>query len=149
MINFFFLSRILHQFKESIQTNSNAELNTLSTINNDLIAFGNSSQQVYRTQYLIGASADINDTIFAWYNNQAYHSADISLNAIHDAIVKANFGHDFVIQVKNEPLFDQQMQIISKNSKDDDVYFGVLFSLFIGVSLSIYLASYLSFYIKV
>lgn len=40
----------------------------------------------------------------AWFNNQAFHTPPLSLNAIHNAMVKETFDSNHSIQVINWPL---------------------------------------------
>lgn len=42
--------------------------------------------------------------ITAWFNTQPYHALPITLNLVHNAILKATFGSDFELHVGNKPL---------------------------------------------
>lgn len=42
--------------------------------------------------------------ITAWFNTQPYHALPITLNLVHNAILKASFGSDFELHVGNKPL---------------------------------------------
>ncbi|CAG9812339.1 unnamed protein product [Chironomus riparius] len=44
------------------------------------------------------------ENVTAWYNNQPYHTLPITLNLIHNAILKASFGNKFGLNVGNKPL---------------------------------------------
>lgn len=46
----------------------------------------------------------INKHFIAWFNDQALHTSPLSLNAIHNAMVKETFDSNHSIQVTNSPL---------------------------------------------
>lgn len=56
------------------------------------------------TRYLIGLSSTVNNTIIAWFNNQLHHTAPLSLNLLHNAILRVRLGSDHSIKVSNRPL---------------------------------------------
>lgn len=56
-------------------------------------------------RYMIAATIAQNRMI-AWFNNRAYHTAPLSINMIHNAVLRAhcNSGSDCGIDVINRPL---------------------------------------------
>lgn len=57
------------------------------------------------SQYMTGLSFDsATNHIIAWFNNQAFHSSPLSLNAIHNAMIKETFDSNHSISVTNWPL---------------------------------------------
>jgi hypothetical protein len=60
-------------------------------------------QPTVNSRYIIGASIS-KQNVTAWFNNQPYHSAPISLNTVHNAILAALFGKNVSLNVTNKPL---------------------------------------------
>lgn len=56
------------------------------------------------SRYLAGMSVDGNGTIIGWFNNQPLHTLPLSINLIHNAIVRAKLGNNYSIRVINSPL---------------------------------------------
>lgn len=57
------------------------------------------------SRYLIGYSYDLKlNSIIAWFNNQPFHTTSLSMNMVHNAMVKAKFGSNHSISVTNWPL---------------------------------------------
>lgn len=103
----------------------------------------------FKFQYVVGAEFLSNKTIIAWFNNQGYHTAALTLNLVHNAIVKSFFDEDYGISVTNAPL-----KFLPKNGTNAEIVqtidtFGYLFCTLIGFAMSILSSSYITFYIKV
>lgn len=54
-------------------------------------------------QYIVGATIT-NNNITAWYNNQPYHGAPLTLNLLHNAMLKALNCVNCEITVINHPM---------------------------------------------
>lgn len=54
-------------------------------------------------QYIVGATITENN-ITAWYNNQPYHGAPLTLNLLHNAMLKALNCVNCGIEVANQPM---------------------------------------------
>lgn len=55
-------------------------------------------------RYIIGASI-LEDNYTAWFNNEALHSPAISLNAMHNALLRTfSTSSEYRIDVTNHPL---------------------------------------------
>lgn len=54
-------------------------------------------------QYIVGATITENN-ITAWYNNQPYHGAPLTLNLLHNAMLKALNCLNCGIEVVNQPM---------------------------------------------
>lgn len=142
----------MNQLQDHIRTHTPAELITLpNDMDEDIIAYAESALNKYQSNSLTAASSTDDNTILAWFNNQAYHTAGISLNLLHNAIVKTLLGNDYGVQVINEPF---TFWDLPKNSTIPDTFgsvdvFGIAFTAAIGFAMSVYTAAYTMFYIKV
>ncbi|KAJ6632964.1 Phospholipid-transporting ATPase ABCA3, partial [Pseudolycoriella hygida] len=56
------------------------------------------------SKYLVGATITNADQITAWFNNQPFHAAPLSVSLAHNAVIRAHLGTDHGITVYNEPL---------------------------------------------
>lgn len=67
-------------------------------------------------QYVVGATIRSDgERITAWFNNQPYHSAPLSVNMVHNAVVRAKLGELYSISVTNAPMpytADTRMEMI-------------------------------------
>lgn len=54
------------------------------------------------TRNLLGLSFD-NNTFFAWFNGHPFHTSPLSLNLLHNAILRVKYGEDYSIRVSNWP----------------------------------------------
>lgn len=138
------------QYKKNIEQSSNAKLLTVESGNMDscLLSLAQSHLKEFKFQYLIGANILKNGTIIAWFNNQAFHTAALTLNTLHNAIVKGLIGEEHSISVANAPF-----QFLPRNDSMSDVpdldAFGYTFCIIIGVVFTILSSSYIQFYIRV
>lgn len=117
-----------------------------------LLAMANVSFPEYKFRYLTAASFTDNETIVAWFNELAFHSAPLSLNSVHNAIVKQLFGDDHSICLTNKPLpflegnYPLNGVIIWKIF---DQVFAHFLSVIVYIVMSIYSTKYVMFYIEV
>lgn len=56
------------------------------------------------SQYIVGMSMDDKSNLLAWFNRKVSDSQPISLNLLHNAIVRAVLGTDHSIAVTNAPM---------------------------------------------
>lgn len=92
--------------------------------------------------YIAAATIDkAKNTITAWFNGQPYHSAPLSLNLIHNALIRATFGKDYGIEITNKPI---QMK---DDSLPDFVTSGSIYTTILASTLTFAMAFVTSFYI--
>lgn len=99
------------------------------------------------TKYLIGMSSDNSGgSLIAWYNNQLFHTAPLSLNLIHNAILRAKLGSDYSIQVSNWPVpFKPESETLLTMNGDD---MGNQLATRISFAMAFITAFYVIFYIR-
>lgn len=107
-----------------------------------LLEIAEKSLKEYNFQYVVAAS-DRNGPIFAWFNNQAIHSAALALNLVHNAFIQSVLGDVYSIRVFNSPFK------MAKSSNDFEQDFIQLLLLAVGFTMSLLSGMYISFYIKV
>lgn len=74
-------------------------------IENHFLALAVKELVTVNSQYMCGLSFNSTTSrLIAWFNNQAFHTLPLSLNAIHNAMVKEAFDSNHSIQVINSPL---------------------------------------------
>ena len=107
------------------------------------------SMKEYYFQYLTAATVIQNQTILAWFNGQAIHSASLALDLVHNALIKMLAGVDYGIHVSNKPLpFLPRNDTTIPDTPDIDS-FGYSFAITIGILMSVLSASYIGYHIKV
>lgn len=95
----------MDQYREGFFIESEHILDEFShNIQDHFLRLGNLIKIRSNTRYPIGLTAHENGTMIAWFNNQLYHTAPISLNLLHNAILKATVGADHSIKVANWPV---------------------------------------------
>lgn len=55
-------------------------------------------------QNLVGLSLNRNDEIVAWFNGYPYHSPTLSLDLVHNAIIRSKLGQQYSVHLSNFPL---------------------------------------------
>lgn len=102
------------------------------------------------SQYLAAVSMDtVNGTesIIAWFNNQPFHTAPLTLNLVHNAIVRAFLGRDHSIRIINKPIpFTINSRI---NFLEAGNNLGFQLASNVGFAMAFVAAFYVMFYIKV
>lgn len=74
-------------------------------IENHFLTLAGRKLVTVNSQYMAGLSFNsTTNHIVAWFNNQAFHTSPLSLNEIHNAMVKETFDSNHSIQVINWPL---------------------------------------------
>lgn len=140
------VNRILPQYKTIIE-HSPVSLWTVNgaDMETSLFQLANDSLKEYKAQYITAADFFENGTSVAWFNGRAIHSAPLSLNLMHNAIVKSIVGESYSINVRNAPFATKSETSISTSTQG----FAMMFPIFIGIVMSILSPSYILFYIKV
>ncbi|XP_061399278.1 phospholipid-transporting ATPase ABCA3-like [Musca vetustissima] len=69
-----------------------------------ILDLGRSIQVRINSRYLASASIRGNNSIVAWLNNQPLHTAPLTANLVHNAIIKAAMNESYEITVTNAPL---------------------------------------------
>lgn len=155
--------RILEQLKNDVESGHAAEVQLLSAKNEtefmeECLKLSKKSLTKYRSQYLIGASVghsvENKEILYAWFSNQAYHSAPISINMLHNAAVKVLLeDEDAEVRVINKPF-----KYIAKNKTASDepqhqsgeiFAFGINFTIILIIAMAIYTSLYAMFKVKV
>lgn len=112
----------------------------------EILDVSRKSLKEYMFQYLTAASVAQNKTIVAWYNGHPLHAAALSLDLVHNALIKTVLGNDYGIHVSNHPLPYKREKKSYTNNYDS---FGAAFPIIIGIMMSVYSASYVTYLIKV
>lgn len=143
----------MQQYQQNVWTHSpNTEvINTDEDLDSFLLKVASQSLRSFNYQYLAAASALSNGTILAWFNNQFYHTAPLSLNLVHNAIIRTVINPGYGVHVVNAPL---DFLIKTTNSTEinqitDVSIFGISLTFTVGVVMSMVAASYVMFYIQV
>lgn len=58
----------------------------------------------YLTAATLTAQLNGSEAILAWFNNQPLHTAPLTLNLVHNAVVRSILGSDHSIHIINNPL---------------------------------------------
>lgn len=126
---------------------SSAELQKITSndMNTTLLESAQTSLKEYLFQYLAAASVLNETTIVAWFNGQPLHSAPLSLDLVHNAIIKTMLGADHSICVANKPL----SFFPNNNSHYGGDGYGQLFPIVVGSVMTVLSASYVGYHIKV
>lgn len=99
------------------------------------------------TRYIVGATIKNATSIVAWFNNQPFHGAPLSVTLVHNAIVQAKLGPAFGISVTNSPLpYKTRSQIEMLRSGGS---FGFKLAISVTFSMAFVAAFYLVPYVKV
>jgi ATP-binding cassette, subfamily A (ABC1), member 3 len=99
------LGRVIENYRSLFDTRINTleDIGGLSLMNR-ILDLSRQMQSRVDTQYIVGASMQ-RDNITAWFNNQPYHGAPISVNLVHNAILRTMCGTSACgMDVTNKPL---------------------------------------------
>lgn len=101
------------------------------------------------SQYLAAATVGKfdNDTIIGWFNNQPFHTAPLTLNLIHNAVVRAVLDKEHSIRVINAPLpftIESRLSLLTAGNN-----IGFQLATNIGFAMAFVAAFYVMFYVKV
>lgn len=116
-----------------------------------MLEIGQKSWKEYAFQYSMGASFKENNVIIAWFNNEMVHISPIALNLVHMSIIRSIAGHEYSIQITNEPLEIRIQDEINDQEllRRAESTFEFLFPFIIFIIMAILSAKYTSFYIEV
>lgn len=100
-------------------------------------------------QYLAAATIGKyeNGTLIAWFNGQPLHTAPLSLNLLHNALLRAMIGEEYNLKVINKPLpftTKSRMQMLAGGNN-----IGFQLATNVGFAMAFVSAFYVMFYIKV
>lgn len=114
-------------------------------IQDRFLSLGSQIRVRTNTRYLIGMSYS-NHSFVAWFSNQLFHTAPLSLNVLHNAILRSQFGDDNSIEVSNWPIpFRPESKIhLSMNGND----MGSQLAKYISFAMAFTTALYVMFYIR-
>lgn len=98
------------------------------------------------SQYLAGMSIGNDSDIIGWFNNQPFHTTALSINLIHNAMVKSTLGPDYSIEVVNSPLPFRVESTMSMLMAGNNMGFQLATN--ISFSMAFVSSFYLMFYIK-
>lgn len=129
---------------------NNAKLVTLRTyhMNEYFLDLSKRDQDKVNTENLAGVSfnGSNENTIIAWFNGHPLHTAPLTLNLVHNAIVKAMIGADHSIELYNHPAKSDFN--LKKNPQDNSMVRSAI-AFFLGLPFAVLSATYITSYIKV
>lgn len=147
--NHSFSHRFAEQFEKNVNSSAAQLRITYDDMEETLLQIAQKSMKQYYFQYLTAATVLQNQTILAWFNGQAIHSAALALDLVHNALIKMTAGADYGIRVTNKPLpFLPNNDTTVPDTPDMDS-FGYSFAITVGILMSVLSASYIGFYIRV
>lgn len=114
-------------------------------IEDHFLNLGNQIRIRTNTRYLVGLSHN-GHSFIAWFNNQLFHTAPLSLNLLHNAILRSKLGDDHSIDVSNWPIpFRPESRIhLAMNGHD----MGSQLAKYISFAMAFITAIYIMFYIR-
>lgn len=144
-------NRVFSQYREDFRNQSTKA--TLNVINTDIQAYflklAKTQLTRLNSQYLVAMSRKENENnrIIAWWNNQPMHAAPISINMVHNAMLRSRVGSDHSIRVVNKPLpfsFESRIRMLKAGNS-----LGLHLATNISFAMAFVSALYVLFYIKV
>ncbi|KAG5683919.1 hypothetical protein PVAND_013177 [Polypedilum vanderplanki] len=95
--------------------------------------------------YMVGTTFN-ESSITAWFNNQAFHTAPLTINLINNAILKSLTGNLSTISISNKPLpFSLNTRLIQLQAGNN---LGFNIALNTGFSMALATSLFVMFYIK-
>lgn len=146
-------SRIICSITDNYQeivrnTDEQASVNVITTGFADFIINLSKTMLVQvNQQYLVGATVLDGNTITAWFNNQAFHTAPLSVALVHNAIIRARLGESYGIDLINDPMQytpESRLLMIQQGGT-----MGFQLSINVGFAMAFVAAFYIIAYIKV
>lgn len=114
-------------------------------IQEQFLTFDNQIRIRTNTKYLVGLSFE-NNSFIAWFNNQLFHTAPLSLNLLHNAMLRSAIDDDHSIQVSNWPIpFRPESKVILTLNGND---MGSNLAKYISFAMAFTSALYIMFYIR-
>lgn len=149
IVNCSYIFRYFAQYREDFKIQPTKA--RLDLIDSDIQDYFLKMAETYlvrlNSQYLVAASRSQNNQIIAWFNNQAYHTAPLSINMVHNAVLRSKMGSNYSISVTNNPLpytFDSRITMLAAGNN-----IGFQLATNIGFAMAFVSSIYLLFYIKV
>lgn len=141
--------RVAGHYQQLVSSSDNkASINVItSSLSDYILKLSETILVRINQQYLVGATVLGKNTITAWFNNQAFHTAPLSVGLIHNAIIRARMGSDYGIDVINEPMpytADTRMEMIQLGGS-----MGFQLAVNVGFAMAFVAAFYVLAYIRV
>lgn len=139
----FYHSRVYEEYTKELK---GSEFGEFPDIQTRFLQFDSEIKIRTNTRYLIGLSTTNNGSYIAWFNNQLFHTAPLSLNLLHNALLKAKLGEEYSIQVSNWPIpFSSTSKLyLSENGHN----MGNQLANYISFAMAFTMALYIMFYIR-
>lgn len=137
---------MLNEYRDGLNPIAGHTLDEFSEdIQDHFLGLGHVIKIRSNTRNLVGVSTT-NGTMIAWFNNKLYHTAPISLNLLHNAILKASLGSDHSINVANWPMpfRDESKTLLTMNGHD----IGSQLASKVSFAMAFIMAIYIMFYIR-
>lgn len=99
-------NRFATQYQRNVeQNNDGASVETIhSNFENFILKLSETILVLINRQYIVGATIKDANLLTAWFNNQALHSAPLTVGLLHNAVIKTHLGEDFNVAVTNAPM---------------------------------------------
>lgn len=96
-------------------------------------------------RYMVGATFNARDyKIIAWFNGHPYHASPLSLNLVHNAIVKAMIGPDHSIHLYNHPFtIDVNWTDVTTEGEESELFSGYSVELMSSLITAMYITTYI------
>lgn len=91
---------------------------------------------------LVGVQV-LRNEIIGWFNAQPLHTAPLSLNSIHNAIIHTLLDHEHGIQITNKPMTFFSLKM--SNTEGSGFYLAI----YIGLTMALITSFHIIIYIKV
>lgn len=99
-------------------------------------------------EYLAGISYRGGEAV-AWFNTEPFHSTAISLNLVHNTLIKTYLGADHSISVTNKPFkFVNKFGVKDSVQLRDLTNVGFMLAIFISFAMAFVSSFYIIFYIR-
>lgn len=97
--------RYATEYQNQIQTNGLHEFEKINeNLEGYILRLAKAMLVRVNSRYLAGATIRDSMRITAFFNNQPFHTAPLSLSLVHNAVIRAHLGSDHSITVFNKPL---------------------------------------------
>ncbi|XP_055326120.1 phospholipid-transporting ATPase ABCA3-like, partial [Sitodiplosis mosellana] len=134
------------QYRQRLRENASHTLDEFDEdIQHHFLKLGNEIKVRTNTRHLVGLSYH-NHSFIAWFNNQLFHTAPLSLNLLHNALLRSKLGDGYSIQVSNNPIpFRPESKIVLTMNGND---MGSQLAKYISFAMAFTMALYIMFYIR-
>lgn len=140
--------RYAQEYGKQIQTNDAHEFErTSENFEQYILRLARSMLVRVNSRYLAGATIRDSLRIVAYFNNQPYHAAPLSLSLVHNAVIRTHLGTDHSITVFNKPLeysTDSRMKLLQLGGS-----MGFQLAVNVGFAMAFVASFYVLSYVKV